>query len=111
MFGDANQLKQVLWNLLLNAVQAMENGGHLRIGLEHEEKGVKLTVSDTGTEIDRQSIGKIFEPFFTTKESGTGLGLAIVHRIIESHGGTIQVESECGRGTSFILRFPEMNGA
>jgi two-component system sensor histidine kinase PilS (NtrC family) len=110
ILGDANQLKQVLWNLFLNAVQEMEDGGHLRIGLKHEEKSVKLTVSDTGTGIDRQRIGKIFEPFFTTKESGTGLGLAIVHRIIESHGGTIQVESECGRGTSFILTFPEMNG-
>jgi len=110
ILGDANQLKQVLWNLFLNAVQEMEDGGHLRIGLGHGEKGVTLTVSDTGAGIDRQRIGKIFEPFFTTKESGTGLGLAIVHRIIESHGGTIHVESEPGRGTSFILRFPKMNG-
>jgi len=110
ILGDANQLKQVLWNLFLNAVQEMEDGGHLRIGLGHGEKGVTLTVSDTGAGIDRQRIGKMFEPFFTTKESGTGLGLAIVHRIVESHGGTIHVESEPGRGTSFILRFPKVNG-
>jgi len=106
--GDAHQLRQVFWNLLLNGVQEMESGGQLKVKLEREKGKVKLTVSDTGRGITSQDIGRIFEPFYTTKESGTGLGLAIVHRIVESHGGEIRVDSEPGKCTSFILLFPEM---
>jgi two-component system sensor histidine kinase PilS (NtrC family) len=110
VLGDRDQLKQVLWNLLLNAVQEMEGGGQLAVRLDQDEKKVKLTVSDTGRGIDRQNIGKIFDPFFTTKETGTGLGLAIVHRIVESHHGTIQVESKVDQGTRFILSLPKTSG-
>jgi len=109
VLGDANQLKQVFWNLLLNAVQEMEGGGKLGVTVECEEGYVKVCVSDTGRGIDSQDKGKIFEPFFTTKESGTGLGLAIVHRIVEAHGGQIWVDSETGRGTTFKLFLPEMS--
>lgn len=108
ILGDSNQLRQVFWNLLLNAVQEMEGGGRLAVRLEQEDDSVKLSVSDTGKGIDSQDMGKIFEPFFTTKESGTGLGLAIVHRIVESHGGQIHVHSKAGKGTTFTLLLPEI---
>lgn len=108
VLGDANQLKQVFWNLFLNAVQEMEGGGKLEITLERKKDNVKVSISDTGRGINSQDKGKIFEPFFTTKESGTGLGLAIVHRIVESHGGQIRVDSEPGSGTNFTLFLPEM---
>ncbi|NIQ37160.1 MAG: PAS domain S-box protein [Proteobacteria bacterium] len=107
VLGDANQLKQVFWNLLVNAVQEMEGGGRLGVALEGGDGYVKISVSDSGKGIEKQDKGKIFEPFFTTKESGTGLGLAIVHRIVENHGGEIQVDSETGRGTTFTLVLPE----
>ncbi len=108
VLGDSNQLKQVLWNLFLNAVQEMEGGGELAVTLERVKRSVKLSVSDTGKGIDSQDRGKIFEPFFTTKESGTGLGLAIAHRIVETHGGEIRVDSQIGRGTTFTLFLPEV---
>ncbi|MBW2058748.1 MAG: PAS domain S-box protein [Deltaproteobacteria bacterium] len=108
VLGDSNQLKQVFWNLLLNAVQEMKDGGLLLVKLEKEDGSAKLSVSDTGKGIERENLGKIFEPFFTTKESGTGLGLAIVHRIVETHGGRIRVKSEVGKGTTFSVFFPEI---
>ena len=110
VIGDADPLKQVFWNLFVNAAQEMEGGGKLSVKLEREGSYAKLSVSDTGRGIDTQDIGKIFEPFFTTKESGTGLGLAIVHRIVETHGGQILVDSEVGRGTTFTLLLPEITG-
>jgi two-component system sensor histidine kinase PilS (NtrC family) len=109
VLGDANQLKQALWNLFLNAIQEMKGGGHLGLKLEREGSRVRFTVSDTGKGIGTQEIGKIFEPFFTTRESGTGLGLAIVHRIVENHGGEIRVDSQTGKGTSFTLLLPELD--
>jgi two-component system sensor histidine kinase PilS (NtrC family) len=108
VLGDTNQLKQVLWNLFLNAVQEMEGGGELAVTLEQVKRSVKLSVSDTGKGIASQDRGKIFEPFFTTKESGTGLGLAIAHRIVETHGGEIRVDSQIGRGATFTLFLPEV---
>jgi two-component system sensor histidine kinase PilS (NtrC family) len=107
VLGDINQLKQVFWNLLVNAVQEMEGGGRLGITLEGGDGAVKVSVSDSGKGIEKQDKGKIFEPFFTTKESGTGLGLAIVHRIAENHGGEIQVDSKTGSGATFTLVLPE----
>ncbi len=110
VLGDSDPLRQVFWNLFLNAVQEMEGAGELTVRLEREGGCAKLSVSDTGRGIDSRDIGKIFEPFFTTKESGTGLGLAIVHRIVETHGGQILVDSEVGRGTTFTLLLPEITG-
>jgi signal transduction histidine kinase len=105
VLGDAQRLKQVFWNLLINACQAMPQGGVIRLQGEpvpvsgSGEDRVSITASDTGEGIGPDHIEKIFDPFFTTKSEGTGLGLAIVNRIITDHNGTIDVESEPGKGT------------
>lgn len=107
----ADQIKQVVLNLCLNAVEAMPTGGQLTLGTRNhpDEKGVKgiyLFVTDTGTGIEAGLISNIFEPFFTTKQSGTGLGLAISYEIVQRHQGKIEVESELGKGTSFKVWLP-----
>jgi PAS domain S-box-containing protein len=106
--ADADQMSQVLINLIMNALHAMPNGGRLTIGLTPEQAQVKLTIGDTGHGIPQDALRKIFEPFFTTKEfgKGTGLGLTVVKGIIEEHQGTIAVESEEGKGTTFTVRLP-----
>ncbi|MDR2728458.1 MAG: PAS domain-containing protein [Chitinispirillales bacterium] len=94
---DPEKINQAVINLCLNAVQAMENGGTLSVEIErdvNESRYVSFSVSDTGLGISKENLGKIFDPFFTTKEDGTGLGLAIVKKIIESHGGLIDIKSE-----------------
>ncbi|MBI5418777.1 MAG: PAS domain S-box protein [Deltaproteobacteria bacterium] len=112
--GDPEQLKQVLWNLVRNAVQATPAGGHVRLDLfpqvRHGERYAVTTVSDTGIGIDPKVTGKIFNPFFTTKEGGTGLGLAISQRIIQMHRGFIEVRSMPGHGTIFSVFLPERGG-
>ncbi len=102
------QLEQVLWNLFINAVDAMEGKGILEVKVHKDGKGrtVTLAVSDTGKGITAKDINKIFDPFFTTKEGGSGLGLSIVHKIVESHGGNIATESRPHHGTSFTLTLP-----
>lgn len=109
---DRDQLSQAFLNLLLNALESMDGGGKIRIGLR---KGpvpstVEATVADTGGGIPAEDLGKIFEPFFSTKRKGTGLGLAIVHQIVEGHGGEISVESREGIGTTFKILLP-VNGS
>jgi len=106
--ADADQMRQVIINLIMNALHAMEGGGTLRVGLEPEQDRVKLTVADTGHGIPKDALQKIFEPFFTTKEfgKGTGLGLTVVKGIIEEHQGTITVDSEEGKGTTFTVWLP-----
>ncbi|MBI3755369.1 MAG: PAS domain S-box protein, partial [Deltaproteobacteria bacterium] len=110
--GDSRQLKQVFWNLFLNAGHAMPDGGKLEVRGQWpgnaEQKFIEITVSDTGTGISSDIIEKIFDPFFTTRDSGTGLGLAVVHRIIEGHKGTIEVKSKKGEGTSFKITLPSL---
>jgi len=109
---DSHQIQQVLVNLLLNSLEAMPRGG--RIGITstiepaHGKQGgqVVLYCTDAGTGISRENLSKIFNPFFTTKPEGTGLGLSIVHKILEQHNATVDVVSEEGRGTTFILKFP-----
>ena len=112
---DSQRLQQVIWNLLLNAVQEMRNSGRLtissRILAEDGKKNAKkkvaeISISDTGPGIPKENTGKVFDPFFTTKENGTGLGLTIVHRIVENYGGKIFLQSDSGRGTTFTLHFP-----
>ena len=98
---DADRMTQVLLNLFLNAIGAMEAGGLLRISLDRrDEKGVRITVADTGIGIPKEELPRVFDPYFTTRPSGTGLGLAIVHKIVEAHGGEVRLESEPGRGTT-----------
>jgi len=110
--ADAGSLRQLLMNLLLNAIYFTPEGGNISIttgpdGAENAD-GVRLAVRDTGAGISADLIGKVFDPFFTTKPvgEGTGLGLTICHRIVEEHGGTIDVESEPGKGTTFIIKLP-----
>ena len=129
VLADDRQVRQLLWNLFLNAVQAMPNGGRLEIhasgpaaqdgGLTGRSLGTdgraeraegtrfaEIRVSDTGTGIPEAVLERIFDPFFTTKEGGSGLGLATVHRIVEGNGGHVSVESAVGRGTCFRVLLP-----
>jgi signal transduction histidine kinase len=104
---DIHQIQQVLINLMLNAIQAMERGGTLTIRTFPEDgKGVGVEVRDTGVGIPRALLKKIFDPFFTTKSEGTGLGLSISLKILNNHGATLDVESERGKGSVFTLHFP-----
>lgn len=105
---NKDQFHQCLINLALNAIEATEAGGKVTFTTRFvpETEMIEITVSDTGTGISDEDMGKIFNAFFTTKGDGTGLGLAITRDIIEEHGGTIDVESELGQGTSFTIRLP-----
>lgn len=106
--ADADQMNQVLINLIMNAVHAMADGGVLRIGLRPTDSMVELTVGDTGHGMPPEVAAHIFDPFFTTKEfgKGTGLGLTVVKGILEEHGGSITVASEPGKGTTFTMLLP-----
>ncbi len=111
------QLKQVVVNLVVNAVQAMPNGGELGISLSREplqtlgSSAVRLTVRDSGMGIDPAHRSRLFDPFFTTKDEGTGLGLAIVHSIVDAHHGRIDVESTVGQGTACSIILPHPSAA
>jgi signal transduction histidine kinase len=108
--GDRNQLEQVFLNLLLNALEAMEQGGQLSIKSEPDSSlgKVRITISDTGVGMDQQEIEQLFALFFSTKKDGTGLGLAIAKDLVSEHGGSISVKSEPGHGTSFIIALPSL---
>ena len=103
--ADAGQVQQALLNMLLNAIQAMPDGGTLTVCVAPAGDHVRIAVSDTGVGITHANQQKIFSPFFTTKHRGTGLGLAITRTIVEKHHGSITVQSEPGRGTTFTLEF------
>ncbi len=112
---DPSQMRQALWNLCLNAVEAMPQGGELRVGVRTVGAGSakpvqEITVEDTGVGISAAELAQVFEPFFTTKPQGTGLGLAIAHRIVEDHGGEIHVQSEPYRGSRFTISLPLSEG-
>jgi two-component system sensor histidine kinase PilS (NtrC family) len=103
---DGQHFRQVLWNLCLNAVEAMPEGGELRVAAAVRGETLEVVVSDTGEGIAASDISHVFEPFFSTKSEGTGLGLALVHRIVQEHGGEIDVRSSPGLGTTFTLTLP-----
>lgn len=104
---DPQQFKQVVWNLCVNAVEAMPDGGELRVGAAAAAgQMLAVWVSDTGAGIAPDDLSHVFEPFFSTKPEGTGLGLALVHRIVQEHGGEIDVRSTPGLGTTFTLSLP-----
>jgi two-component system sensor histidine kinase PilS (NtrC family) len=107
--ADPQRLRQAAWNLCLNAVQAMPDGGELRVGAHSiREHGGRLQISiaDTGQGIAEADLPHIFEPFFSTKPEGSGIGLALVYRVVEEHGGSIEVRSRTGEGTTFVLTLP-----
>jgi two-component system sensor histidine kinase PilS (NtrC family) len=115
MYGNKTEVRQTLWNLVLNAVQSMPDGGILNIGTKLVSPGngqqyIEIRISDTGSGIETDDSGRVFEPFYTTKEGGAGLGLAIVNRIVESHGGRIKIESELDKGTSCVVVLPRSPG-
>ena len=108
---DADRINQVLLNLYLNSIEAMEDEGTLSVQLSWDENSqrTKIAVSDTGVGIKKKDLVHIFDPYFTTRQSGTGLGLAIVHKIVESHRGEVRVESEPGKGTTVTIFLPGPN--
>jgi two-component system, NtrC family, sensor kinase len=103
---DKNSLQQVLVNLLLNSVQAMPDGGQLRIKLHREKNKVQIDIVDTGAGIPSENLSLVFNPFFTTKKGGTGLGLSISCDILQKQGGRIEVQSTEGQGSTFSLMIP-----
>jgi signal transduction histidine kinase len=104
--ADGEKLRQAFLNIAINALQATRSGGRVKISLSKGESGYEISFNDNGTGIDAAALAKIFDPFFTTKPYGTGLGLAITRKIIETHGGTLTVESEVGKGTTVMVRLP-----
>jgi two-component system sensor histidine kinase HydH len=107
---DADRMSQVLLNLYLNAIQAMDAGGTLAIEVCRDEtrKSTQILIRDNGPGIPDQDRERIFDPYFTTKPDGTGLGLAIVHKIIEAHGGEIDIESRPGQGTKVTVTLTDV---
>jgi len=103
---DRDQIRQVIWNIVLNAVQAMPEGGKLGVASESENGYVKVRVRDSGVGIPKDDLDNIFQPFHSTKKGGTGLGLSIAHRIVEVHGGSIEVEAKVGKGTEVTITLP-----
>jgi two-component system sensor histidine kinase HydH len=103
---DADRMLQAVLNLLLNAVQAMPDGGVLTVSAQAVRDRLELRVADTGRGIPRQDLERVFDPYFTTRNQGTGLGLATVRTIVEAHGGRVRIASEPGRGTEVTLDLP-----
>jgi len=103
---DRDLMTQVLWNVALNGIEAMESPGHLRFEVTRENGQVAMAVSDTGRGIPAEDLRRVFEPFYSGKRGGSGLGLTIARRIVESHGGRIEVESQPGRGTRVTIALP-----
>ena len=112
VYANRAEIRAIVWNLILNSVQAMPEGGILSIetkkSLSDDSKNeyLEIRISDTGYGIDEKYLNKIFEPFFTTKERGTGLGLAIVNKLVEGYAGTTKIESNIERGTTVSLTLP-----
>jgi PAS domain S-box-containing protein len=104
--GDDGQLSQVFLNLVINALQAMPTAGTLVLTTRRRVGWAEIAVKDSGEGIQREILAHVFDPYFTTRPRGVGLGLAIAHRIVEGHQGTIDVESEIGKGTTMIVRLP-----
>jgi signal transduction histidine kinase len=104
--GDANQLKQVFLNVIGNAVQSMPDGGTIEVTSEQSGQRIAITVSDNGPGITEEVMSKMFVPFFTTRKQGSGLGMAVTRSIVENHGGTIEVSSEVGKGTTVRIAIP-----
>jgi signal transduction histidine kinase len=103
---DADLVKQALLNIVLNGVQAMPEGGKLRLAVRREGDGALITVRDQGAGIPPDIRDKVFNLYFTTKKGGSGIGLAMAYRVVQLHHGTVEFTSVPGHGTTFYLRFP-----
>ena len=106
VIGDPDQLKQVFINIITNAIQALGPDGYLRVILDHRDEALVIAFEDTGNGIPSDRLQDIFNPFMTTKEDGTGLGLSMAQRIVEEHGGKIEVQSSVGEGSTFYVYLP-----
>jgi len=109
--GDEAQLQQVVMNLLLNALEAMNSSGTMTISTQvangdNHTHWLRISIQDTGMGIAKENLSRVFEPFFTTKKNGTGLGLAICERVAREHSGKIEAHSETGKGSTFIISLP-----
>lgn len=107
---DEDQIYGVFLNLMLNSLEAMQEGGELNVNTKIINKEIEIIISDTGSGISEENLKKIFNPFFTTKEKGTGLGLSLVHQVINSHQGNIKINSIIGKGTQVVMHFPLISG-
>jgi hypothetical protein len=103
---DPGQIKQVFLNIIMNAVESMPDGGDLDVIIKSVYKSIEIDIIDTGKSIPQRVLQNIFDPFFTTKPSGTGVGLPVSLKIIEDHGGNIDVKSKHGKGTRMLLTLP-----
>jgi len=103
---DPEQLKQVLLNLVINAIQATNGLGEVVLLSARQNDKILIQVKDEGCGVSSENLDKIFDPFFTTKENGSGLGLSVVHQIVEQHGGLVTAENNRGKGMTFSLWFP-----
>ena len=111
MMADPDQLGQVFSNVILNALQAMSEGGTLTITSESPNpEWINVSVTDTGTGISKEDLEQIFNPLFTTKAKGIGLGLSVIKVLVEAHGGTIDVQSTVENGSTFTIKLPVMGG-
>ena len=108
-YGSKDQIKQISWNLIKNAVKAMPQGGELTIDIINRKKNeVEIVFSDTGLGMKKEERERLFEPFHSGFEGGLGIGMTVVHRLVEESGGKIDVESELNKGTAVKLAFPRM---
>jgi signal transduction histidine kinase len=103
---DAEQIRQVLLNLIINAIQAMPQGGEITLSAQVQDGAIVIAVSDQGCGIRPENLGRLFDPFFTTKETGTGLGLPVAHQIVAQHGGSLRADPNPDRGMTFSFRLP-----
>jgi signal transduction histidine kinase len=113
--ADEDQIRQILMNIIINAIQAISEKGEIKIKTEKclikGGSGLKLIIEDNGVGISEKDLNQIFDPFFSTKEQGSGLGLSIVYKLVEGHQGEIKVESKEGEGTKFIIYLPQKGGS
>jgi signal transduction histidine kinase len=107
IMGDPEQLQQAVLNLVVNAIEAMKEGGTLRVELSSSGGNAHVVIADSGVGIDGAVLSQVFDPFFTTKEAGTGLGLSIVRKIVEQHGGEVRIESSTCTGTRATVILPK----
>lgn len=106
ILGDRNQVKQALFNVLKNALEAMDRGGEIDVAIAHDDEWVSVEVRDTGVGIPVERLTRVFDAYYTTKGSGAGVGMLILLRIMRAHGGTVDIRSTPGSGTAVTLRFP-----